>query len=168
MLEPLVQELDLLPVPWLPEVKVGDRRLNDVQTARSATVQGEGRALAFAPGKAPNWTNEQREILIAMLGAELVDRVGLGSAEIDQILRKELKQKLSTESASELAAKGLWSPGVSSLFSGVGASWSAQPFSGSESVPSEAKSRTPGPSNSEWGTFAFHSAPARTAAGVPS
>jgi uncharacterized protein len=100
--------------------------------AALSRLQGEGRALAFAPGKAPNWTNEQREILIAMLGAELVDRVGLGSAEIDQILRKELKQKLSTESASELAAKGLWSPGVSSLFSGVGASWSAQPFSGKQ------------------------------------
>jgi hypothetical protein len=106
-------------------------------------LQGEGRELVFAPGKAPNWTDEQREILIAMLGSELVDRVGLGSAEIDKILRKELKQKLSTESASELAAKGLWAPGVSSLFSGaglwgpevtslfsgVGASWSAQPFS---------------------------------------
>jgi uncharacterized protein len=106
-------------------------------------LQGEGRKLAFAPGKAPDWTHEQREILIAMLGSELVDRVGLGSAEIDQILRKELKQKLHTESASELAAKGLWGPGVSSLFSGiglwgpevtslfsgVGASWSAQPFS---------------------------------------
>ncbi len=106
-------------------------------------LQGEGRDLAFAPGKAPNWTNEQREVLIAMLGSELVDRVGLGSAEIDHILRKELQQKLSTESASELAAKGLWGPGassmfssisfwgpeVTSMFSGVGASWSAQPFS---------------------------------------
>ncbi len=111
--------------------------------AALARLQGEGRNLAFAPGMAPNWTNEQREILIAMLGSELVDRIGLGSAEIDQILRKELQQKLSTESASELAAKGLWGPGVSSLFSGiglwgpgvtslfsaVGASWSAQPFS---------------------------------------
>ena len=106
-------------------------------------LQGEGRNLAFAPGKAPNWTKEQRDVLIALLGSELVDRVGLGSAEIDQIVRKELQKKLHTESASELAAKGLWGPGVSSLFSGiglwgpevtslfsgVGASWSAQPFS---------------------------------------
>ncbi len=106
-------------------------------------LQGEGRELAFTAGKAPNWTNEQREVLIALLGSELVDRVGMGSAEIDQILRRELQQKLSTQSASELAAKGIWGPGVSSLssgfgflgaestslFSGVGASWSAQPFS---------------------------------------
>lgn len=110
--------------------------------AALSRLQGEGRDLAFVPGKAPNWTNEQREVLIALLGSELVDRVGLGSAEIDQILRKELQKKLNTESASELAAKG-WGPGVSSLFSGiglwgpevtslssgVGASWSAQPFS---------------------------------------
>lgn len=106
-------------------------------------LQGEGRKFAFAAGKAPNWTAEQRDVLISLLGTELVDRVGMGSAEIDQILRKELQNKLHTESASELAAKGLWGPGVSSLFSGaglwgpevtslfsgVGASWSAQPFS---------------------------------------
>lgn len=106
-------------------------------------LQGEGRKLAFAPGVAPSWTNEQREVLIALLGSELVDRVGMGSAEIDQILRKELQRKLSTESASELVAKGLWGPGVSSLFSGfagfgaestslfsgIGASWSTQPYS---------------------------------------
>ena len=112
-------------------------------------LQGEGRKLAFAAGKSPNWTQEQRDVLIALLGSELVDRVGMGSAELDQLLRKELQKKLHTESASELAARGLlWGPGVSSLFSGVGfsgvglwgqevtsfftgvgASWSAQPFS---------------------------------------
>ena len=108
-----------------------------------ARLQGEGRSLAFAAGKTPTWTQEQRDVLIALLGSELVDRVGMGSAEIDQILRKELQRKMHSESASELAAKGLWGPGVSSLFSGiglwgpeitslfsgVGASWSAQPFS---------------------------------------
>jgi uncharacterized protein len=106
-------------------------------------LQGEGRKLAFAAGKAPAWSEEQRQVLIALLGTELVDRVGLGSAEIDQLLRKELMKKLSPENASALAAKGLWGPAVSSLFSGiglwgpevtslfsgVGASWSAQPFS---------------------------------------
>jgi len=111
--------------------------------AALSRLQGEGRKLAFEPGKVPNWTNEQRELLIALLGSELVDRVGMGSAEIDQILRKELQQRLNTESASEIVAKGLWGPGASSLFSGIGmwgpevtslssgigASWSAQPFS---------------------------------------
>ena len=106
-------------------------------------LQGEGRRLAFAAGKTPTWTEEQRQVLIALLGSELVDRTGLGSAELDSLLRKHLLQKLNTESSGELAAKGLWGPGVSSLFSGigfwgpestslfsgVGASWSAQPFS---------------------------------------
>jgi hypothetical protein len=97
-------------------------------------LQGEGRRLAFAAGMAPAWTEEQRQVLIALLGTELVDRVGLGSAEIDKLLRKELLEKLGGE-------KSLWGPGtsslfsgffgpeVTSLFSGVGASWSAQPFS---------------------------------------
>jgi len=106
-------------------------------------LQGEGRKLAFAAGKTPDWTEQQRDLLIALLGSNIVDRVGLGSAEIDQLLRKELQQRLNTESASEIVTKGLWGPGVSSLFSGiglwgpestslfsgVGASWSAQPFS---------------------------------------
>jgi hypothetical protein len=110
-------------------------------------LQGEGRKLAFEPGHAPAWTAEQRQLLIALLGSELVDRVGLGSAEIDQLLRKELQQRLNTESASEIVAKGLWGPGgsslfsgiglwgpeVTSLFSGIGASWSAQPFSAQKS-----------------------------------
>lgn len=119
-------------------------------------MQGEGRKLAFERGKVPEWTDSQRQLLIALLGPELVDRIGLGSAEIDQILRKELEKRLNTESASEIVAKGMWGPGVSSLFSGVnlwgpgvsslfsamglwgpevtslssgvGASWSAQPF----------------------------------------
>jgi hypothetical protein len=39
-------------------------------------LQGEGRRLAFAAGKAPAWTEEQRQVLIALLGTELVDRVG--------------------------------------------------------------------------------------------
>lgn len=106
-------------------------------------LQGEGRRLAFVAGKTPQWTEEQRQLLIALLGAELVNSAGMSSAEIDQILRRELQKRLNTESASELVAKsllgagagslfsgfGLWGPEVTSLFSGVGASWSAQPFS---------------------------------------
>jgi hypothetical protein len=97
-------------------------------------LQGEGRRLAFAAGKAPAWTEEQRQVLIALLGTELVDRVGLGSAEIDKLLRKELLEKLGGEKslwgpgASSLFS-GFFGPEVTSLFSGVGASWSAQPFS---------------------------------------
>lgn len=109
-----------------------------------ARITGDGRQIAFQQGKAPNWTDEQRALLAALLGESLVDRVGLGSAEIDQLLRKQLMEKLQTESASELVSKFYEKLGQaeSSLFSGImaagalfsgvtswGASWSAQPFS---------------------------------------
>ncbi len=108
-----------------------------------ARITGEGRGIAFAPGKAPSWSDEQRALLSALLGGSLVDRVGLGSAEIDQLLRKQLTERLQSESASGLAAKFYekLGPAESSLFSGImgafsgsgvtswGGSWSAQPFS---------------------------------------
>jgi hypothetical protein len=95
-----------------------------------ARIAGEGR-LEFRAGKAPNWTDEQKRLLAALLGDTLIDRLGLGSDEIDQLLRKQLQQKLHSESASGLSGKLLETlgPTTSSLFSGIGASWSAQPFS---------------------------------------
>jgi hypothetical protein len=106
-----------------------------------ARITGEGRDIAFSAGKAPTWTDEQRALLAALLGTDLIDRLGLGSEEIDQLLRKQLIEKLQSESSSELAGKFYQrlAPGLaeSSLFSGVlfsgvsswGSSWSAQPFS---------------------------------------
>jgi hypothetical protein len=122
-----------------------------------ARITGEGRRTAFASGQVPGWTEEQRALLAALLGESLVDRMGLGSAEIDQLLRKQLLEKLQSESASELAARlyqilgpesalssGAFSSGAweqlggaaafssGALFSGVtswGSSWSGQPFS---------------------------------------
>jgi len=102
-----------------------------------ARITGEG-TVAFRAGAAPTWTDEQRRILAALLGDSLVDRIGLGSAEIDELLRKAISERLHSESASALGA--VWQralyvpPGESSLFSGItswgwGASWSAQPFS---------------------------------------
>ena len=98
-------------------------------------ISGAG-AVHFRAGIAPTWNDEQRRILAALLGGALIDRMGLGSAEIDELLRKAINERLHSESASELGA--VWqramyvSPGESSLFSGItswGASWSAQPFS---------------------------------------
>lgn len=93
-----------------------------------ARLQGEGRRLAFGTGTVPGWTDEQRQVLAALFGNEIVERIGMGSGDIDQLLRQELQQKLSTESASELVAKAreLFAPGESSLFSGfVGGAGSA-------------------------------------------
>ena len=117
-----------------------------------ARLQSEGRRAAFG-GSAKGWTDEQRQVLAALFGTELIDRLGMSSAEIDQILRKELLENLNTESASgivskaqlmEMAAPGessmfsgvfgqlaesAWGSEVSSWFSAIGSSWSAQPFS---------------------------------------
>lgn len=95
-----------------------------------ARIAGEGR-IEFRPGQAPTWTDEQKRLLAALLGDTLIDRLGLGSEEIDQLLRKQLQQKLHSESASGLSGVLLetLAPGPTSLFSGIGASWSAQPFS---------------------------------------
>jgi hypothetical protein len=95
-----------------------------------ARIAGEGR-LEFRAGQAPNWTDEQKRLLATLLGDTLIDRLGLGSEEIDQLLRKQLTQKLHSEGASGLSGASFETlgPTVTSLFSGIGASWSAQPFS---------------------------------------
>lgn len=100
-----------------------------------ARITGEGRKVSFGTGSAPDWTDEQRALLAALLGHSLTDRMGLGSAEIDQLLRKELQEKLHSETASGLSESFMELPtgAPTSLFSGaslgLGASWSAQPFS---------------------------------------
>jgi hypothetical protein len=111
-------------------------RMSEGETlmAALARVAGEGR-VEFRPGATPTWSEEQKRLLAALLGDSLVDRVGLGSAEIDQLLRKHLEERLHSESASLLSggligmAAGELGPSTQSLFSAIGASWSAQPFS---------------------------------------
>jgi hypothetical protein len=92
-------------------------------------IAGEGR-LQFRAGKPPTWTDEQKRLLAALLGDTLVDRLGLGSEEIDQLLRKQLGEKLSSELSSFSLVESLFAPGETSLTSGFGggSSWSAQPF----------------------------------------
>ena len=94
--------------------------------------------MAFRAGQAPTWTDEQRNILATLVGGALIDRIGLGSAQIDELLRKVVLEQMDSQSASgfsEVWQRALYAPfGESSLFSGitswsVGASWSAQPFS---------------------------------------
>jgi uncharacterized protein len=96
-----------------------------------ARITGDGREVAFRAGESPTWSDDQRRLLAALLGNVLIDRMGLGSAEIDELLRKQLLEKLHSESASGLGPvwqRALEQPGgASSLFSGVtswgGASW---------------------------------------------
>lgn len=102
-------------------------------------LQSDGRRLAFLPGVAPEWSDDQRRILATLLGRELVEQLALGSEEIDKLLRQHLTANLNSESASGLSggvfsellggASELFGAAASSLFSGLGASWSGQPFS---------------------------------------
>jgi len=92
-------------------------------------IQSEGRKLLFALGATPEWTDDQRRVLAAMLGSDLTELLGLGSAEIDKLLRKQLIERLFSESASGLLPKGEVGA-ESSLSSGFAAlgevsSWSA-------------------------------------------
>lgn len=93
-----------------------------------ARITGEGR-IEFRAGMAPTWTEEQKRLLAMLLGESLIHVAGLGSEEIDRLLRKALQEKLHSEAASGLS--GLISalgPGGASLFSPAGASWSSQPL----------------------------------------
>jgi hypothetical protein len=137
----------------LVEMVRGHMQEGESLIAALARLQGEGRKLLFQPGKTPDWTEEQKQVLAALFGQEVMDRIAMGSGEIDQLLRKELLEKLSTESASELVSKSrlaqLLGPTETSLFSafaagglgvgafgsevtswlgGLGSSWSAAPF----------------------------------------
>ena len=101
-----------------------------------ARIQGEGRKLAFALGQAPEWTQEQRRILAALLGNDVEKMLALEPAEIDRLLRQQLRERLFSESASGLMAGGQ-GVGGASLFSGIGfglsswlASWQAAVESG--------------------------------------
>ncbi len=104
-----------------------------------ARITSDG-AISFRAGQSPTWTDDQRRILAALIGGAMIDQMGLGSAQIDELLRKVISERLHSETASGFAAvwqRALYAPfAESSLFSGIsswgaalGASWSAQPFS---------------------------------------
>ena len=115
-------------------IELVQERMSDGETliAALARIAGEGK-IEFRGGKAPTWSEEQKRLLAALLGDSLVDRIGLGSAEIDSLLKKHFEETLSSESASGLSLRllsvGELAPSTQSLFSAIGASWSAQPFS---------------------------------------
>jgi hypothetical protein len=101
--------------------------------AALARVAGEGRA-RFHAGAIPSWGDEQKRLLAALLGDSVINQAGMSSDQLDTLLRKQLGERLHSESASGLSASfgallGELAPSTQSLFSAIGASWSAQPFS---------------------------------------
>lgn len=84
-------------------------------------LQSAGSQIAFALGTVRDWTEEQRRIAAALLGRQL-DDASFSSAETEQMLRRELREKLqSPGGSSEIFAKSQWEIEASSLFSGIGA-----------------------------------------------
>jgi hypothetical protein len=94
-----------------------------------ARITREGH-VSIQRGQTPTWTEEQKRLLALLLGQSLIDTIGLGSEEIDRLLRKSLQEKLHSEVSSGLAARlaAAFGSAPSSLFSPLGASWSTQPF----------------------------------------
>jgi len=93
--------------------------------AALARIQSEGRKLMFVLGATPEWTDEQRRLLAALLGNEVEEILGLSSVEIDILLRRQLKERLFSELGSGLLAQ-MSAEMESSLFSAIAAlgSWS--------------------------------------------
>lgn len=108
-----------------------------------ARLQKDGKLMAFGQGVSPDFSTDQRVVLEALLGKDLMDNLSSGafsSEEIESRIRQHLEEKLSSGNASELLAKGQWGAEESSLFSALGALSSAS-----------------GGSSSSWGAAALSS-----------
>lgn len=95
-----------------------------------ARLQSEG-ALPGDDLHPDSWSPERRRIFEALLGKDVVERISLGSGALDEALRQQIAASLSSLPSSELSARlgQLVEVAPTSLTSGFGASWSAQPFS---------------------------------------
>jgi hypothetical protein len=94
------------------------------------------RAALDGGSRSPNWGPAQLQILETLLGKDLLARLSsMDSFELATYLRTDLSSQISSESASELLAKGrlaqLLVPAESSLFSGgvLGAALSSETIS---------------------------------------
>ena len=105
-----------------------------------ARLQKDGRLMAFGQGTPADFSADQRVVLEALLGRELLETLSSGafsSEEIESRIHRHLEEKLSSGNAGEWLAKGRWGAGGSSLFSalsalssaGAGASWGAAALS---------------------------------------
>ncbi len=107
------------------EVVKKNRRGSEPLMNTLSRLQEESRQLILALSQAPQWTPEQRNLLAALLGNQLDDLIGLTDEEIDELLRKQLNDRLGSEGlASRLEGKaelaGLSSETLSSWLSSWG------------------------------------------------
>ena len=114
----------------LLELVTDHQRQGEALLHTVSRISGLEEERALSSGEPPAWSEAQRGVLTALLGTNAMQGADLGSSEIDQLLRRQLHEKLSSAGASELAPPfNMFDAGGGSLFSAVGASWSAQPFS---------------------------------------
>ena len=104
----------------------GARRQGENLSQTLSRLQNEGRAAAaLKAGKVEDLTEEQQNILATLFGGDILEKLRMGSGEIETLLRKHLQEKLSSESASGLVPKGSLGSETSSLSSGL-AGWGAE------------------------------------------
>lgn len=84
-----------------------------------ARLQKEGDLVAFGAGDLPDLSLDQRTVLEALLGKDLLEELSSGafsSAEVEARVRAHLDARLNSGSASELLARHQWGSAESSLF----------------------------------------------------
>ncbi|MEI8340707.1 MAG: DUF4912 domain-containing protein [Verrucomicrobiota bacterium] len=101
------------------EMVKGSMRAGENLTQALSRLQSEGRAAVVQSGKVEDLTEEQKNILATLFGSEILEKLRMGSGEIERLLRKHLQEKLHSESASGIKPKGAIAPGISSLSSGL-------------------------------------------------
>jgi len=88
-----------------------------------ARLQKDGKLAAFAPGLFPDLPTDQRMVLEALLGAEMLEDLSGGSfssEEIESRIRLHLEEKLSSGNPGELPARGQGGTIDSRLLSSMG------------------------------------------------
>jgi hypothetical protein len=106
----------------LMEMVRGARHKDETLTQTLSRLQSEGHAAAIKTSKIEDLTEEQRNILATLFGSEILEKLRMGSGELENLLKKHLQEKLSSESASGITPGGRIAPEVSSLSSGL-AGW---------------------------------------------
>jgi len=114
-----------------------DRLLGSVRDAMQAgeslthTVARLQRQAGTTP--TTDWTEQQRRVLEAILGEDVVERISIGSGEVEKLLRRKLEEQMGSGALGGLSSGQLTAPlevpGSGSLFGGMssGASWGAAP-----------------------------------------
>lgn len=86
--------------------------------------------------QAKRWSPEQEALLARLISMDAVRRVWIGSLEITEVIRRELRPEAWSGAAAQRAPAGLWSGVVPGLAAGISSITSvSSPFGGAERRP---------------------------------